>query len=67
LEAGFGIERCLTGYQPQSPDLQENFKADFMAVQEVFVTTRPLPDLTRHMHGTYSVIEEIVGGFVEGL
>jgi hypothetical protein len=31
-----------------------------------FFTIRHLPDLTRHLPAYYSVIEEIVEGFVEG-
>jgi hypothetical protein len=38
----------------------------FTRVQEVFVTTRHLPDLTRRTPCFYSVVEEIVEGFVEG-
>jgi hypothetical protein len=55
------------GCQPQYPDLQGFYNIDFTAFQEVFVTTRHLPDLTRHLHPAYSVIEEIVEGFIEGL
>jgi hypothetical protein len=35
-------------------------------VQEVSATIRALPDLTRQLPVAYSVIEEIVEGFVEG-
>jgi len=31
-----------------------------------FNTTPHLPDFTRHVHCHYSIIEEIVEGFVEG-
>jgi hypothetical protein len=55
-----------TGCQPQYPDLQGDFNIDFARLQGVFGTTRHLPALTRHRHPTYSVIEEIVEGFVEG-
>jgi hypothetical protein len=51
---------------PQSSDLQGNFNIDSKGVQAVSVTTRHLPALTRHAHGAYSVIEEIVEGFIEG-
>ena len=56
----------FTDYQPQYPDLQGDFNADFTRVQAVFNTIRQLSDLTRHLHAFYSVIEEIVEGFVEG-
>jgi hypothetical protein len=55
------------GCQPQYPDLQGKFIIDFTGLQEVFGTARHLPDLTRHVHAAYSVIEEIVEGFVEGI
>ncbi len=56
----------FTDCQPQYPDLQGYFNTGFRVIQAVFNTTRPLPDLTRHIHPYYSVIEEIVEGFVEG-
>src|ERR1035437_3112944 len=56
----------FTDCQPQYPDLQGNFNIDSKGLQEIFGTTRHLPDLTRHAHAAYSVIEEIVEGFVEG-
>jgi hypothetical protein len=56
----------FTDCQPQYPDLQGDFNADFTGLQEVSDTIRRLPDLTRHVHSAYSVIEEIVEGFVEG-
>src|ERR1035438_5053395 len=56
----------FTDYQPQYPDLQGDFNFDFTGVQAVFNTIRQLPDLIRHLPAYYSVIEEIVEGFVEG-
>ena len=56
----------FTDYQPQYPDLQGYFNAGFAGVQAVFITIRQLPDLTHHLPPYYSVIEEIVEGFVEG-
>jgi len=56
----------FTDNQPQYPDFQGYFSADFIGVQAPFTTTHHLPDLTRHVHCYYSVIEEIVEGFVEG-
>jgi hypothetical protein len=56
----------VTDCQPQYPDLQGDFNADFTGLQAVFNTIRSLPDLTRHLHAYYSVIEEFVEGFVEG-
>jgi hypothetical protein len=55
----------FTDCQPQYPDLQGYFNADFTGVQVVFNTIRQLPDLTRHLPAAYSVIEEIIEGFVE--
>ncbi|MDB6026693.1 MAG: hypothetical protein JWM68_2916 [Verrucomicrobiales bacterium] len=52
--------------QPQYPDLQEHFAIGFKGLQAVSTTTRHLPDLTRHLHHAYLVIEEFVEGFVEG-
>ena len=52
--------------QPQYPDLQGYFNSDFTGVQALFGTIRHVPDLTRHLPAAYSVIEEIVEGFVEG-
>ena len=57
----------FTDYQPQYPDLQGDFNASYSRLQEVFSTTGSLPDLTRHLPTYYSVIEEIIEGFVEGL
>jgi hypothetical protein len=53
---------AFTDNQPQYPDFQRYFNADFMRVQDVFITTRHLPDLTRHIPAAYPVIEEIVEG-----
>jgi hypothetical protein len=47
------------------PDLQGYFNTAFAGDQAVVGTTRPLPDLTRHIPVAYSVIEETVEGFVE--
>jgi hypothetical protein len=55
----------FSGCQPQYPDLQGYFNIDFTGLQALFGTTRHTPDLTRHLHPAYSVIEEIVEGFVE--
>jgi hypothetical protein len=63
---GSESNEVFTDCQPQYPDLQGYFNADFTGLQEVSDTIRHLPDLTRHIPGTYSVIEEIVEGFVEG-
>ena len=57
---------AFTDYQPRYPNLQGDFNAGFTGVQEVSNTIGPLPDLTRHLHPAYSIIEEIVEGFVEG-
>src|ERR1035437_892059 len=56
----------FTDCQPQYPDLQGHFNIDSKGLQEIFGTTRHLPDLTRHIPAAYTVIEEIVEGFVEG-
>ena len=45
--------------------LRGNSNAVFKRVQEVSAAIRQLPDLTRHLPIAYSVIEEIVEGFVE--
>jgi hypothetical protein len=42
------------------------FNTGFTGHQAVFCTTRHLLDLTRRIPTAYSVIEEIVEGFVEG-
>jgi hypothetical protein len=63
---GSESNEVFTDYQPQYPDLQGYFNADFKGPQAVFTTTPHLPDLTRNLHAAYSVIEEIVEGFVEG-
>jgi hypothetical protein len=63
---GSESNEVFTDCQPQYPDLQGYFNADFMGLQEVSVTIRSLPDITRHLSAYYSVIEEIVEGFVEG-
>jgi len=55
----------FTDYQPQYPDLQGYFTADFTGVQAVYGAIGTLPDLTRHIPTANSVIEEIVEGFVE--
>src|SRR5665647_533543 len=55
----------FTDCQPQYPDLQGYFNPDLTRVQALFITIRYLPDLTRHIPAAYSVIEEIVEGFVE--
>jgi hypothetical protein len=66
LEARVGIERgSFADCQPQCPDLQGDFNTGFTGVQAVFGTTHHLPALTRHLLAAYSVIEEIVEGFVE--
>jgi hypothetical protein len=48
------------------PDLQGNFNIDFTGVQAVSDTILLNPPPTRHTPAAYSVIEEIVEGFVEG-
>jgi hypothetical protein len=55
----------FTDCQPQYPDLQGYFNTGFTGLQAVFITIRHLPDLTRQIPAAYSVIEEIVEGFVE--
>jgi hypothetical protein len=55
----------FTDCQPQYPDLQAHFKPVFISVQTPFETIRYAPALTRRTHGFYSLIEEIVEGFVE--
>jgi hypothetical protein len=64
---GSESNEVFTDCQPQYPDLQGDFNSDFTGLQEVSDAIRRLPDLTRHIHGAYSVIEEFVEGFVEGL
>jgi hypothetical protein len=61
---GSESDDAFTGCQPQYPDLQGCFNIDSTGLQEVFSTTRHLPDLTRHIHNAYSVIEEFVEGFL---
>ena len=56
----------FTDCQPQYPDFQGYFNSGFIGVQGLFAAIRQLSDLTRRTHGFYSVIEEIVEGFVEG-
>jgi hypothetical protein len=63
---GSESNEVFTDCQPQYPDLQSHFNADFTRPQKVSDTIRQLPDLTRHIPVAYSVIEEIVEGFVEG-
>jgi hypothetical protein len=63
---GSETNEVFTDYQPQYPDLQAHLNAVFSGLQEVFTTIRQLPDLTPHLPVAYSVIEEIVEGFVEG-
>jgi len=63
---GSESNEVFTDYQPQYPDLQGYFNADFTGLQEVSDIIRQLPDLTRHTPTAYSVIEEFVEGFVEG-
>ena len=63
---GSESDEALTGNLPAYPDLQGHFNADFTGVQAVFSTIRQLSCLTRRTPGFYSVIEEIVEGFVEG-
>ena len=55
----------FTDYQPQCTDLQGDLNSNFTGLQWVFGTTRRLPALTRRLATAYSLIEEIVGGFVE--
>jgi hypothetical protein len=56
----------FTNCQPQYPDLLGYFNLDSTGVQGPFDTTRHLPDVPRHIHPAYSVIEEIVEEIVEG-
>jgi hypothetical protein len=63
---GSESNEVFTDCQPQYPDLQGDINADFTGLQAIFNTIRSLPDLTRHIPAAYSVIEEIVEGFVEG-
>jgi hypothetical protein len=63
---GSESNEVFTGCQPQYPDLQGYFNIDPKGFQAVFGTTRHLPALTRNAHPAYSVVEEIVEGFVEG-
>jgi hypothetical protein len=62
---GSESNEVFTDDQPQYPDLRGNINAVFTGVQEVSVTIRALPDLTRQSPVAYSVIEEFVEGFVE--
>jgi hypothetical protein len=59
-------KEVFTDSQPQYPDLQGFFNIDSKGLQTVFGTPRHLPDKKHHIHPAYSVIEEIVEGFVEG-
>jgi hypothetical protein len=59
-------KEVLSGCQPQYPNLQGYFSFDYAGVHVDFSTTRHLPDLTRYKPAAYSVIEEIVEGFIEG-
>jgi hypothetical protein len=61
---GSESNEAFTDNQPQYPDFQSYFKARFKGLQDSFATTPNIPDLTRHAHGYYPVIEEIVEGFV---
>jgi hypothetical protein len=63
---GSESNEVFTDNQPQYPDLRGNINAVIKGVQEVSTTIRELPDLTRQSPVAYSVIEEIVEGFVEG-
>jgi hypothetical protein len=67
LQAGRGSESndVFTGCQPQYPDLPGYFNIDATGLHAVIGTARYLPAITRHTHAAYSVIEEIVEGFVE--
>jgi hypothetical protein len=62
---GSESNEVFTDNQPQYPDLQGYFTADFTGVQEVYGPICALPDLTHHIPTAYSVVEEIVEGFVE--
>ena len=65
LGQGSESKDVFTDCQPQYPDLQGDFNADFTGLQEVSDPIRQLPNLTRHVPAASSVIEEIVEGFVE--
>jgi hypothetical protein len=64
MRRGSESNDVFTDCQPQYPDLQGNFNIGFTRLQVVFRTTRHLPDLTLRLHPAYSVIEEIVEGFL---
>jgi hypothetical protein len=57
---------AFTDCQPQYPDLQGHFNIGFTELQSLSDTVRHMPNLTRRTPTTYSVIEEIIEGFVEG-
>jgi hypothetical protein len=58
---------AFTDYQPQCPDLQGDFNVGFTGVPALFETIRLNSPPARHTPAAYSVIEEIVEGFVEGI
>jgi hypothetical protein len=58
---------AFTDCQPQYPDLQGYFNTGFTGVQALSDTIRFNSSPTRHAPTAYTVIEEIVEGFVEGL
>jgi hypothetical protein len=60
-------DTVFTGCQPQYPDLQGNFNVGFTGVQALFETIRLNSPPARHTAAAYSVIEEIVEGFFEGI
>jgi len=67
MRRGLESNAFFTDCQPQYPDFQGYFNAGFSSVQAAFITIRQLSGLTRHLRAHYSVIEEIVEGFVEDI
>jgi len=61
-----GANEVFTDDEPQYPDLPGDINTVFKGVREVSATIRALPGLTRQSPVAYSVIEEIIEGFVEG-
>jgi hypothetical protein len=66
IRRGSESNGVFTDCQPQYPDLQGDFNIDFTGVQALFDTIRLNSPPTRRLPVAYSVIEEIVEGFVEG-
>ena len=62
---GSESNEVFPGNQPQHLDFLRCLNAGFIGAQAIFNTARHLPYLKRHLFPLYSIIEEIVEGFVE--